>query len=74
MKSEKSTTNFIVNALLWAAAIIGSSLILADTEYYWDMFYLLIALSTASSLLLEENRNSIRSEWRCIQKRFSPKR
>jgi hypothetical protein len=73
MKSEKSTTSMIVNALLWAAAIIGSSLILAGTEYYWDMFYLLMALSTASFLSLEENRNSIRSEWRCIQKRFGPK-
>lgn len=71
MKLKKPVTNQITNALLWAAAMISSSLILKDTKYFQDMFYLLIALSTASFLLLEENRTSIKSEWRCIQKLFN---
>ena len=73
MKLEKLATNQITNALLWATAMIGSSLILKDTIYYREMFYLLIALSTASFLLLEENRSSIQSKWRCIQKLLSRK-
>ena len=74
MKSEKSTIDLIVNALLWAAAIIGSSLILKDTEYSEEMLYLLLTLSTGSLLITQNSRESIRSEWRCIQKLFSPKR
>ena len=73
MKSGKSTTNLITNALLWAAAMIGSSLILANSEYSKDMLFLLLTLSTASFLLLDENRKSIKSEWKCIQRRFSSK-
>jgi len=73
MKPEKSTTNLITNALLWAAAMIGSSLILTDLEYSKDMLFLLLTLSTASFLILDENRKSITSEWKCIQRRFSSK-
>jgi len=74
MKSEKSTTDLIVNALLWATAMIVSSLILKDTEYSEEMLYLLLTLSTGSLLITQNSRESIRSEWRCIQKLFSPKR
>lgn len=73
MKSGTSTTLLIANALLWAAAMIGSSLILAGTEYSEKMLYLLLALSTGSLLLLEDSRESIKSEWRCIQKHFKLK-
>jgi hypothetical protein len=71
MKSGKSTRNLITNALLWAAAMIGSALILADSEHSKDMLFLLLSLSTASFLTLEENYKSIKSEWRCIQRLFS---
>jgi hypothetical protein len=67
----KSTTILITNALLWAAAMIGSSLILKGTEYSTDMLYLLLALSTFSVILLPGGRETIHSEWRCIQKFFS---
>ena len=73
MKSGKSTTVLIVNALLWAVAMIGSSLILKGTEYSDKMLYLLLTLSVGSVLILEDTRESISSEWRCIQKLFSPK-
>ena len=74
MKSGNSTIVLIVNALLWATAIIVSSLILKDTEYSEEMLYLLLTLSTGSLLITQNSRESIRSEWRCIQKLFSPKR
>ena len=73
MKPGKSTTILITNALLWAAAMIGSSLILAGTEYSEKMLYLLLALSTGSLLLLEDSWESIESEWRCIWERFGHK-
>ncbi|HKI55161.1 MAG TPA: hypothetical protein VJ987_13620, partial [Anaerolineales bacterium] len=73
MKSEKSTTNLITNALLWAAAMIGSSLLLGNSEHSKDMLFLLLTLSTASFLILDENRKSIKSEWKCIQRRFGSK-
>jgi hypothetical protein len=73
MKPGKSTTLLITNGLLWATAMIGSSLILAGTAYAQKMLYLLLALSTGSLLLLEDSRKSIKSEWRCIQKRFKLK-
>ena len=69
----KSTTIQITNAFLWAAAMIGSSVILKGTEYSTDMLFLLLSLSTASFLILDENRESIKSEWKCIQRRFSSK-
>ena len=74
MKSGNSTIVLIVNALLWATAMIVSSLILKDTEYSEEMLYLLLTLSTGSLLITQNSRESIRSEWRCIQKLFSSKR
>ncbi len=74
MKSGKSTTVLIVNAFFWAAAMIGSSLMLKSTEYSEKMLYLLLALSTGSFLILEDGRQSIKSEWKCIQQFFSAKR
>lgn len=73
MRSGKSTTILITNALLWAVAMIGSSLILAGTEYSEKMLYLLLTLSTGSFLLLEDSRKSIKSEWKCIQSHFKLK-
>ena len=73
MKPGKSTTILITNALLWAAAMIGSSLILAGTEYSEKMLYLLLVLSTGSFLLLEDSRESIKFEWKCIQSHFKLK-
>jgi len=71
MKPEKSTTRFITNALIWAAAMIGSSLLLKDSEHSTDMLYLLLTLSTFSVILAPGSHESIKSEWRCIQRLFS---
>jgi hypothetical protein len=73
MKSGKSTSNLITNALLWAAAMIGSALILKGTEHSEKLLYLLLTLSTTSFLKLEKNCESIKFEWECIQRRFSSK-
>jgi drug/metabolite transporter (DMT)-like permease len=73
MKSRNSTTALITNALLWATAMIVSSVILKGTEYSEKMMYLLLALSTSSFLIFPDGHKSIKSEWRCIQKLFSPK-
>jgi len=73
MKSEKSAKTVITSALLWAAAMIGSSLILRGTEYSEKMLYLLLALSTGSFLIFPRDDKSIRSEWSCIQKFFMAK-
>jgi len=66
----KATTTQITNALLWAAAMIGSSVILKGTVYSEKMLYLLLALSTGSILIIPNGSESIISEWRCIQKLF----
>ena len=66
-----STTIQMTNALLWAAAMIGSSVILKDTKYSTEMLYLLLALSTLSILILPGGHESTKSEWKCIQRLFS---
>jgi len=70
MKPGKSTTVLITNALLWATAMIGSSVILKGSEYSTDMLYLLLALSTFSIILVPGNHETIKNEWNCIQKFF----
>jgi len=69
----KATTTQITNALLWAAAMIGSSVILKGTVYSEKMLYLLLILSTGSILIFPNGSESIISEWRCIKKLFSLK-
>ena len=66
-----STTIQMTNALLWAAAMIGSSVILKDTKYSTEMLYFLLALSTLSIIILPGGHESIKSEWKCIQRLFS---
>ena len=73
MESGKSTTILVTNALLWAAAMIGSSVILKGTGYSEKMLYLLLTLSTGSILIFPNESKSIKSEWKCIQKLFSHK-
>ena len=68
-----STTIQMTNALLWAAAMIGSSVILKGTGYSTDMLNLLLTLNTLSILLVQGGHKSIKSEWKCIQSLFSRK-
>lgn len=52
MSRNKSTpsTKPILNALLWAAALIGSALLLTGTEHADTVFFLLMTLATISTL------------------------
>jgi hypothetical protein len=70
MKPEKSAITLIASSILWAAAMIGSSLVLAGTEYSEKVFYLLLTLSTSSFLMFPDGYKSIQSEWSCIRKHF----
>jgi hypothetical protein len=62
MKSGNSTIVLIVNALLWAGAMIGSALILKGTEYSEEILLLLLTLSTGSLLITQDSREAIKSE------------
>lgn len=52
MPKDKTTqpTNHILNALLWAAALIGSALMLTGTEHADEVFFLLMVLAITSTL------------------------
>ncbi len=52
MTPNKTTpsTKPILNALLWAAALIGSALLLTGTEHTDDVFFLLMVLAITSTL------------------------
>jgi hypothetical protein len=61
----------IANAIVWSAALVGSAIVLSGTGYYEKVSPLLIALWFGASLALQAGRESIKSEWSCIRKRFS---
>ena len=71
MKSGKSATIMIVNALLWATALLASSIVLAGTGYAEKVFYILFALWFGSFLILPGSRESMKSECAWIRKLFS---
>jgi hypothetical protein len=70
MKSGNSATIMIVNALLWATALLASSIVLAGTGYAEKMFYILFALWLGSFLILPGSE-SMKSECAWIRKLFS---
>ena len=59
-KSMKPIT--IGNSILWAAAMIASSLILRGTEQAVEIFFVLLVLATASFLMLQRGKTAIESE------------
>jgi len=71
MKSGKSATIMIVNGLLWATALLASSIVLAGTGYAEKMFYILFALWLGSFLILPGSSESMKSECAWIRKLFS---
>lgn len=56
MKSEKLAMIMIINAILWATAMIASSIVLSGTGYYEKVSYILIALWFGSSLMLQDTQ------------------
>jgi len=71
MKSGKSATIMIANALLWATALLASSIVLAGTGYAEKVFYILFTLWFASFIILPGSREAMKSECAWIRKLFS---
>lgn len=71
MKQGKSGKTLIVNSLLWAAAILATSLALAGTGKGEELIFLFMALWFASFLSLSEENRSLKEEWACIRSLFS---
>ncbi|RPI91366.1 MAG: hypothetical protein EHM40_15915 [Chloroflexi bacterium] len=70
MKSVKSATFTIINALLWATAMLAASIVLAGTGYAEKIVYILFTLWLGSFLTLPGSHESMKSECAWIRKLF----
>ena len=61
----------IGHALLFAAAILFSAIVLADTEHHQTISYLILVLWFVSSLLLPGTGRRIKCEWTCLRRFLS---
>ena len=57
----------IMNAILWAVAVIASSILLAGTRMSEKMAYILLSLWFCSFLMLSMSEGSLHSEWECLR-------
>jgi hypothetical protein len=73
MKSPKSKT-LLIHSLLWAIAMIGSAIVLAGTDTYEEISFILTTLWFCSFLILQDTPTAIQSEWRCIRRFFNVSR
>ncbi|WP_020397974.1 hypothetical protein [Kordiimonas gwangyangensis] len=67
MKTDSKQTVF--HAILWAAAMIGTAILLRGSENKESVFLMLLVLSSTSVLA----NGSVRNEWRCLKAKFSGK-
>jgi nitrate reductase gamma subunit len=67
MKNTKDIP-VIVHSILWAAAIMGSAIVLRGTEYAEKINFLLVVLWFGSFMTLQVSRESLQAEWKCIRK------
>lgn len=70
MTSTSKTKQTIGNALIWAAMIIASSLVIEDSKTASTMMFLLIAGWIASSSLFGGLAQSARAECAAIKRLF----
>lgn len=56
MKSDKQTPNILGNEILWAAAMIGSAILLRGTEQAINLFFLLLMLWSGSFIMRQNCR------------------
>ena len=72
MTQESQTTPVIANAIVWAAVIIATALIMADAGGDRKMSLLLLQIVGwyAVNLTLLKAGNSPKAEWACLRKRF----
>jgi hypothetical protein len=67
MKTDSKQSVF--HAILWAAAMIGTALILRGSEQKESVFMLMLVLA-ATSLL---SAGKVQDEWRCLKAKFGGK-
>lgn len=67
MKTDSKNTVF--QSVLWAAAMIGTALLLRGSEHKESVFLLMLVLATTSLL----SNGNIANEWRCLKARFGGK-
>ncbi len=72
MTTKKQSNPLITNAIVWAALMIATSLILADTENDQKGFLLLLQVTgwLMVNLSLMRSGSSFKSEWACLRRRF----
>jgi len=72
MTDKKLRNTRLTNALLWAAAFIGTALILKGTPYADKVFLLMLVLSTTSVLSFGGGSDA-KEELRCVARRLKGK-
>ena len=72
MTQKNQTTPVIANAIVWAAVIIATALIMADASDDQRMSLLLLQIVGwyAVNLTLLKGGNSLRTEWACLRRLF----
>lgn len=72
MTQKNQTTPVIANAIVWAALIIATALIMADASDDRKMSLLLLQIVGwyAVNLTLLKAGNSYKAEWACPRRRF----
>ena len=67
MKTDSKKT--ITPAILWAAAMIGTALLLRGTEHKESVFLLMLTLATMNVI----SNGNVRDEIRCLKAKFGGK-
>ena len=72
MTNKKQSNPMIANAIVWAALMIATALIMADAEGRQKEFIMLMQFTGwfAINLSLVKGGNSFKSEWACLRRRF----
>lgn len=73
MTDEKQASPVITNAIVWAALIIATALLMGDAGGNQKMTLLLLQLAGWFTVdaSLTKNGGSLKAEWACLSKRFS---
>ncbi|WP_262690133.1 hypothetical protein [Kordiimonas aestuarii] len=64
MKTDSKKT--IIHAILWAAAMIGSAIIMRGSDRAEEIFLLMLVLASTSLLTQGKPQNELRCLWRKV--------
>ena len=72
MAHKKQSNPIIANAIVWAALMIATSLIMADAGGDQKGFLILLQVAGwyAVNLSLVKDGKSFKAEWACLRRRF----